>query len=79
MDAEYEARAAERRARWAGGVARSHQDLEQIDFEFWQRASPTQRFDAIRQMAIESGVISREHGSAPGLSGLPGGTRPRGR
>ncbi|MEZ4297371.1 MAG: hypothetical protein R3B70_20570 [Polyangiaceae bacterium] len=75
MDDAYRQRAAARRATWTGGVASSHDAMEQADIEFWRNATASDRFNAVWQMAIDAWVIEGSDAPAPRLQGSPCGVR----
>lgn len=66
-----------RRAAWNGGVAASHEQLEAEELRFWAEASPSDRFNAVWQMALEAWTIGGENGAPPRLQGSPVGVRTR--
>ena len=49
-------RARRRHEAMVGGVARSHAELDEIDIEFWERASPSERLEATWQLACDGAV-----------------------
>jgi hypothetical protein len=75
MDPDFEERSRRRRQLWTGGVAATHEEAELADYRFWASASPSDRFDAIRLMAIEAAIISGNNETSPRLSGPPFGIR----
>ncbi|MFZ5896397.1 MAG: hypothetical protein ACOY0T_35410 [Myxococcota bacterium] len=65
MDSGFEKRAAERRARLVGGAAHSHAELDEIDFDFWQRCTGGERLEATWQMALDAIAMKADaHASA---------------
>jgi hypothetical protein len=68
----------ERRRRATWGIARSHQELEDIDLEFWQAATVGERFEAVAAMGEEAAAIARDDESSVGFQGAPFGVRRRG-
>ena len=72
-----EERAEVRRTTWAGGLAHSHAAADAADLTFWREATPSQRFDAVVEMAIEAWVIKGGHGAPPRLQRAAGGVRRR--
>lgn len=77
MDAEFLERARRRRERIVGGVARSHQELDDVDQMFWTKATPSERLGAIWQLALDAMAIQPEKDASPGLQGPAFGTRSR--
>ncbi len=79
MDSDYAARAEARRKKglW-GGVAVSHDDLDERDLEFWLAVEPAERIGAACLLLEEARHL---RGDAPfsRLSGSPGGVRRLGR
>jgi hypothetical protein len=78
MPSDLAARAAARRTSWIGGKAPSHEALDGTDIDFWQAATPSERLNAVWQMALESLTITGAHEPAPRLQGSPVGIRRRG-
>jgi hypothetical protein len=75
MDSEFAERAAARRRRgmW-GGVADSHDELEQRDLEFWLAVDPAERIGAACLLHEEARCL-RGDAPFPRLQGSPGGVR----
>jgi hypothetical protein len=75
VDAEYRARAEERRRRgMLGGVAKSHEELDAIDLEFWLSVEPRKRIAAACLLQEEARRL-RGDGPFSRLQGSPGGVR----
>ena len=72
---EAEQRAAVRRATWQGGMAKLGGPAEAADANFWQNATPAQRFDAVVLMAMEMWQMEGHDGTVPRLRGSAGGVR----
>jgi hypothetical protein len=70
--AEREARAAERRGTWQGGIAKLA-DMEAVDDEFWGAMLPADRFIAVWEASRELYGIDTE--ASGGLRGSVGGVR----
>jgi hypothetical protein len=51
------ARAAKRRATWLSGACSTPADKDLLEHRFWQEATPSERLDAVVQMAIDSELI----------------------
>lgn len=71
------ARAAARRARWTGGVARSFDEMEERDLDFWLSMSPAQRVAAMWSIVEDSLALEGHRGPSPRLQRSVGGVRPR--
>ncbi len=69
MDPEYERRAAERRNRLRGGVARSFDDLDKASREFWRQATPEVKLQAMFDALVEAWILKGSHGSPPRFDG----------
>lgn len=69
------ARAEARRGRgmW-GGVAQSHEELDERDLEYWLSVEPVERVRAACQLHEEARRL-RNDGPFPRLQGSPGGVR----
>lgn len=76
MTSGFEQRAAERRARLVGGTVHSHDELDEVDFEFWQSCSGEERLEATWQLALDA-ITMKAQTHAPGLSGSAYGVRRR--
>lgn len=75
MDAGFRARAEERKRRGMfGGVARSHEELDERDLEFWLGVDPAERIGAACLLHEEARLL-RNDAPFPGLQGSPGGVR----
>lgn len=74
-DAFFE-RAAARRATWTGGAVKRDAEGE-ADIAFWLASTPSDRWNAVWQMAQDAWVIEGAHGPAPRLQGSPCGVRRR--
>ncbi len=77
MSDSFEARAAARRTTWQGGVARSFEEMEARDLEFWLRASPAERIRAVHLLSFEIARLKGDDGPPPRLQRSLGGVRPR--
>jgi hypothetical protein len=71
----FEERRAARLARWQGGVARSFVQMDEIDFEQWQRVAPVDRLKAVWSLVADSLALRGEDGPTPRLQRLVGGVR----
>jgi hypothetical protein len=69
MDDAFARRAAARRVSWTGGVARSFEELEAKDVEFWADASPAAKLTAMMQLLTDAWVIEGKNGPAPRFQG----------
>jgi hypothetical protein len=69
VDDAFEKRAAERRANWQGGVARSWAELEEQGLEFWRTATPSARLDAMWGALVDAWIIKGKNGPPPGFQG----------
>ena len=77
-DRETAAERAERRRRtWSGGVAHSFAEMDEIDLQFWLRATPAERVRAVTELALTIFEPRTNDGSAPRLQRSVGGVRPR--
>jgi hypothetical protein len=75
MDSEFVARAeARRRAGMWGGVAKSHEELDERDLEFWLSVDPAERIGAACLLQEEARLL-RNDAPFPRLQGSPGGVR----
>ena len=77
MDTNFQDRARRRREAMVGGVAHSHAELDELDFDFWQRTSPSERLEAVWQLAQDAMMIRAEKHAAPRLQGPAFGIRRR--
>ncbi len=69
-------RARRHREVMVGGVAHGHAELEDIDYAFWERADPSDRVEAVWQLAQDAMTISSgAHDAASGLQGSAFGIR----
>ncbi len=64
---DFEARAEARRKSWRGGVAHSHAEMAERDFEFWAELAPEQRVAAVFELMEQLRVLGGDHGPAPRL------------
>jgi hypothetical protein len=48
-----------------------------VDLDFWQTATPSERLEAVWQLAQDAMTISSENDAAPGLQGPAFGIRRR--
>ncbi len=69
------ARAAARRARWQGGVARSFEEMDAADLDFWLSMTPAQRVAAMWSIVEDSLALEGHRGPAPRLQRSVGGVR----
>jgi hypothetical protein len=65
VDAEFEKRAAERRRRLTGGVARSFEELDKASREFWEKASYLSKLQATNDALAEAWLIQGRNGPPP--------------
>jgi hypothetical protein len=77
MSSDFEQRASQRRQSWQGATAKSPAEIEAQDRLFWRSASPSARFDAVCDLAIEAWRMKRGAEPAPRLSGSAVGIRKR--
>jgi len=70
-------RAERRRRTWTGGVARSFEEAESMDLEFWLSATPAQRIRGMTQLIAEMHGWSGDGGPPPRLQRAVGGVRRR--
>jgi hypothetical protein len=75
VDSGFRERAAARRRRgmW-GGVARSHDELDERDLDFWLSIQPAERIGAACRLHEEARLL-RNDAPFPRLQGSPGGVR----
>ena len=75
MDEAFRARAEARRLRgmW-GGTTQSHEELDELDLDYWLSAEPHERIRAAC-LLHEEGRALRHDGPFPRLQGSPGGVR----
>jgi hypothetical protein len=64
-----ETRAARRRVTWSGGRAGSFVELEETGLEFWMRADPATKLQAMWDAIVEAWVIGGKHGPPPRFQG----------
>ena len=77
MDEGFRARAeARRHAGMWGGVARSHDELDELDLEFWLAATPAERLRAAWLIHEEVRAL-RNDGPSPRFQRSVGGVRRR--
>ena len=69
-------RAARRRAEWAGGVARSFEEMDEVDLDFWVATTPEQRVRAMWSIVEDALALKGHRGPAPRLQRSVGGVRP---
>jgi len=69
LDSEYEKRAAARRARMTGGVARSFAELDEASREFWAHASFAEKLQATHDALAEAWTLKGRHGPPPRFDG----------
>jgi hypothetical protein len=74
-DPDFARRAAERRRTWAGGVARSAQEMALADLDFWLAASPAQRLEGLTALLTELHHLGGHDGPFPRLDRSVGGVR----
>ena len=75
-DRETAAERAERRRRtWSGGVAHSFAEMDEIDLQFWLRATPAERVRAVTELIDEMRAMMGEDGPTPRLQRSVGGVR----
>lgn len=68
-----------KRAHWTSGVARSHEELEEADADFWARATPEERVEAAWTLNEELWMLMHPDEALPRLRGAAAGVRRRGR
>jgi hypothetical protein len=71
-----EQRAAARRARYQGGVARSFEEMAEVDLDFWLAMTPSARIGAIWSLTEDSLALEGQRGATPRLQRSVGGVRP---
>ena len=74
MDAAGRERAERRRKTWRGGKV-SLGDADRLDFEFWQRMTPSERFVTVWSLSSEAYGLG--DAVTPGLRGSASGIRSR--
>ena len=74
MDADFAARAEARRRTWQVSVV-THEEADAADLAFWRSFSPSDRWNAVWQMAQEAWEIKGSGGPFPRLQGSPFGVR----
>lgn len=72
-----EDRAERRRRTWTGGVARSFEEAEEMDLDFWMAATPGERIRGVTQLVTEMNDWSGHGGPPPRLQRAVGGVRKR--
>ncbi|HEY8079512.1 MAG TPA: hypothetical protein VIF62_35520 [Labilithrix sp.] len=77
MDEAARKRAERRRATWTGGVARSFDEMEEADLEFWLSATPEERIRSVTMLIDEMRAMEGDDGPRPRLQRSVGGVRPR--
>jgi hypothetical protein len=70
-------RAEERRRTWRGGVARSFEEMDDIDLDFWLAMSPEDRLRAMWSVVEDVLALQGENGPPPRLQRSVGGIRAR--
>jgi len=70
-------RAAERRRTWRGGVARSFEEMEAVDLDFWLAMTPEDRLRAMWSAMEDQLALQGENGPSPRLQRSIGGVRAR--
>lgn len=73
---ERAARAQARRQTWSGGVARSFEQMAEIDLDFWLAMTPEQRLLAMWSLVEEGLALEGNDGAPPRLQRSVGGVRP---
>jgi len=51
--------------KWVGGVARSHEELDEVDAQFWHDAGPAMRFIASIELAFTAWALGHPNENAP--------------
>jgi hypothetical protein len=69
MDSDFERRAAERRGRLSGGVARSFAELEEAGVRYWASATFAERLQATYEAVADSWIIQGKNGTPPRFDG----------
>ena len=69
MDADFAKRAAERRKRMTGGVARSFDELERSSREFWENASYAAKLQATHDALLDAWILKGRDGPPPRFDG----------
>lgn len=77
MDYSEISRAQARRATWSGGKGSSFEEMAEMDVQFWEKASPSDKFNAVWQMGMEMWSLKGEGQPAPRLQGSIVGIRRR--
>ena len=77
MDASFDERARRRRQQMVGGVAKSHEELDDLDWAFWRNESPSARLNAVWQLALDAMAMHAENDAPPGLQRPACGIRRR--
>ena len=70
-----EARAAERRRTWQGGVAKSFAEAEEQDLAFWMSATPQERVRGLTELVAQMFAMEEDVGSPARLQRAVGGVR----
>jgi hypothetical protein len=65
----FEERAARRRSKMVGGVARSFAELEEAGQRFWEAASMQDKLQATHAMLFEAWVLQGRNGPPPRFDG----------
>ena len=72
-------RAEERRRTWRGGLARSFEEMDEVDLDFWLAMTPEDRLRAMWSVVEDQLALQGENGPSPRLQRSIGGVRTRGR
>jgi len=72
-----EKRAEERRRTWRGGVARSFDEMAEVDLEFWLAMTPEDRLRAMWSLVEDQLALQGQNGPPPRLQRSVGGIRTR--
>jgi len=70
-------RAEERRRTWRGGVARSFEEMADVDLDFWLAMTPEDRLRAMWSVVEDELALQGENGPPPRLQRSVGGIRTR--
>ena len=60
-----------------GGVAHGHDELDAADWDYWLRASASDKLTAIRQLALDAFSLHSRNDASPGSEGPAFGVRRR--
>jgi len=72
-----EKRAEERPRTWHGGVARSFDEMAEVDLEFWLAMTPEDRLRAMWSLVEDQLALQGQNGPPPRLQRSVGGIRTR--